>query len=112
DTVISNCTRSNFNEFVLFFFSSRSRHTIFSRDWSSDVCSSDLGTKNPGPEQGPGNHQQADRHQSQPAGDPAAQERLAERPADPAVTPGNAEQEKPGYPHPDETRLGGFPESL
>src|SRR5207302_6754970 len=27
---------------VLFFFSSRRRHTIFSRDWSSDVCSSDL----------------------------------------------------------------------
>src|SRR5690606_40667894 len=26
----------------LFFFSSRRRHTIFSRDWSSDVCSSDL----------------------------------------------------------------------
>src|SRR5690606_40363015 len=26
----------------VFFFSSRSRHTIFSRDWSSDVCSSDL----------------------------------------------------------------------
>src|SRR5690606_39715004 len=26
----------------LFFFSSRSRHTRFSRDWSSDVCSSDL----------------------------------------------------------------------
>src|SRR5690606_39741310 len=25
-----------------FFFSSRRRHTIFSRDWSSDVCSSDL----------------------------------------------------------------------
>src|SRR5690606_39913284 len=25
------------------FFSSRSRHTRFSRDWSSDVCSSDLG---------------------------------------------------------------------
>src|SRR5690606_39756766 len=24
------------------FFSSRRRHTIFSRDWSSDVCSSDL----------------------------------------------------------------------
>src|SRR5690606_40227705 len=24
------------------FFSSRIRHTIFSRDWSSDVCSSDL----------------------------------------------------------------------
>src|SRR5690606_20801226 len=27
------------------FFSSRRRHTIFSRDWSSDVCSSDLGIK-------------------------------------------------------------------
>src|SRR5690606_39730128 len=26
----------------LFFFPSRSRHTIFSRDWRSDVCSSDL----------------------------------------------------------------------
>src|SRR5690606_39480172 len=25
-----------------YFFSSRRRHTIFSRDWSSDVCSSDL----------------------------------------------------------------------
>src|SRR5690606_40225922 len=27
-----------------FFFSSRRRHTRFSRDWSSDVCSSDLTT--------------------------------------------------------------------
>src|SRR5690606_41150754 len=26
----------------LFFFSSRRRHTRFSHDWSSDVCSSDL----------------------------------------------------------------------
>src|SRR5690606_40225418 len=30
---------------VLFFFSSRRRHTRFSRDWSSDVCSSDLKEK-------------------------------------------------------------------
>src|SRR5207302_8267173 len=30
-------------EFSCFFFSSRRRHTRFSRDWSSDVCSSDLG---------------------------------------------------------------------
>src|SRR5690606_39824949 len=30
------------SELVLFFFSSRRRHTRFSRDWSSDVCSSDL----------------------------------------------------------------------
>src|SRR2546422_8262201 len=28
--------------FHLFFFSSRRRHTRCSRDWSSDVCSSDL----------------------------------------------------------------------
>src|SRR5690606_40125690 len=31
----------NADEFY-FFFSSRRRHTRFSRDWSSDVCSSDL----------------------------------------------------------------------
>src|SRR5690606_39980582 len=29
--------------FLSLFFSCRSRHTSFSRDWSSDVCSSDLG---------------------------------------------------------------------
>src|SRR5690606_40797604 len=28
--------------YAIFFFSSRRRHTSFSRDWSSDVCSSDL----------------------------------------------------------------------
>src|SRR3712207_9240528 len=28
---------------LLFFFSSRRRHTRYWRDWSSDVCSSDLG---------------------------------------------------------------------
>src|SRR5690606_40178774 len=27
---------------IVFFVSSRRRHTSFSRDWSSDVCSSDL----------------------------------------------------------------------
>src|SRR5438445_13680934 len=27
---------------VMFFFSSRRRHTRYWRDWSSDVCSSDL----------------------------------------------------------------------
>src|SRR5207253_5992818 len=30
---------------VLFFFSSRRRHTRWPRDWSSDVCSSDLNAK-------------------------------------------------------------------
>src|SRR2546430_17146856 len=29
--------------FFFFFFSSRRRHTRFDCDWSSDVCSSDLG---------------------------------------------------------------------
>src|SRR6266511_4156072 len=29
-------------KFLFFFFSCRRRHTRFSRDWSSDVCSSDL----------------------------------------------------------------------
>src|SRR3712207_7797500 len=30
-----------------FFFSSRRRHTRYWRDWSSDVCSSDLATLTP-----------------------------------------------------------------
>src|SRR5438876_3209225 len=29
---------------MFFFFSSRRRHTRWTGDWSSDVCSSDLGT--------------------------------------------------------------------
>src|SRR5689334_23604400 len=32
----------DFSEEVLFFFSSRRRHTRWNCDWSSDVCSSDL----------------------------------------------------------------------
>src|SRR5690606_40546189 len=36
-----NCYSSDYSD-VVFFFSSRRRHTRFSRDWSSDVCSSDL----------------------------------------------------------------------
>src|SRR3989442_2812430 len=31
---------------TIFFFSSRRRHTRCGRDWSSDVCSSDLGSIN------------------------------------------------------------------
>src|SRR5450432_3801021 len=33
--------------FFFFFFSSRRRHTRSDRDWSSDVCSSDLGQSIP-----------------------------------------------------------------
>src|SRR5256886_12151865 len=38
------------SDVFLFFFSSRRRHTRFDCDWSSDVCSSDLGrlAVNPG----------------------------------------------------------------
>src|SRR5690606_39333654 len=39
-----NCVLVAF--FFFFFFSSRRRHTRFSRDWSSDVCSSDLVPQN------------------------------------------------------------------
>src|SRR5215475_7476515 len=38
----SNSRSRNLGLSRLFFFSSRRRHTRFSRDWSSDVCSSDL----------------------------------------------------------------------
>src|SRR5438105_11016197 len=33
--------QSAIDEFYFFFFSSRRRHTRSTRDWSSDVCSSD-----------------------------------------------------------------------
>src|SRR5207249_9311988 len=37
--------------YVCFFFSSRRRHTRSKRDWSSDVCSSDLSTRPTRPSQ-------------------------------------------------------------
>src|SRR5258707_9733000 len=39
---------------VFFFFSSRRRHTRYWRDWSSDVCSSDLGLEGLSKEPVPG----------------------------------------------------------
>src|SRR3989449_5006174 len=36
------CVADRFYSIFFFFFSSRRRHTRCSRDWSSDVCSSDL----------------------------------------------------------------------
>src|SRR2546427_996139 len=38
--------------FFFFFFSSRRRHTRFDCDWSSDVCSSDLGAHAAVPDRG------------------------------------------------------------
>src|SRR2546429_310609 len=50
--------------FLVFFFSSRRRHTRCSRDWSSDVCSSDL----PGPRvRSPGIHRRGPGRGSGPA---------------------------------------------
>src|SRR5260370_34301558 len=39
----TTCCRELSQGLSLFFFSSRRRHTRFKCDWSSDVCSSDLG---------------------------------------------------------------------
>src|SRR6266536_3877068 len=36
------CYHTEHHVIRFFFFSSRRRHTISTRDWSSDVCSSDL----------------------------------------------------------------------
>src|SRR2546429_4439408 len=41
-TAVKSCSGTNAVFYVSFFFSSRRRHTRCSRDWSSDVCSSDL----------------------------------------------------------------------
>src|SRR5690606_41616283 len=52
-----------------FFFSSRRRHTSFSRDWSSDVCSSDLVREAQSAPQEGGGHdpvQLEPRHESRP----------------------------------------------
>src|SRR5690606_39693428 len=40
--VVNDIKMLCFSEKNQYFFSSRRRHTRFSRDWSSDVCSSDL----------------------------------------------------------------------
>ena len=43
DDESDGCSKINSSFFIfLFFFSSRRRHTRLRRDWSSDVCSSDL----------------------------------------------------------------------
>src|SRR5690606_39586741 len=43
----TNVLCNNVSLNVILFFSSRRRHTRFSRDWSSDVCSSDLAVGQP-----------------------------------------------------------------
>src|SRR5207249_11898627 len=47
--MVAECVDSQIGQKTLlcFFFSSRRRHTRSKRDWSSDVCSSDLGIAMP-----------------------------------------------------------------
>src|SRR6266542_6317344 len=60
---------------VPFFFSSRRRHTRCYRDWSSDVCSSDLGSAPaPGSAAAPGSAPAPDLAAG-PAGSPRSEER-------------------------------------
>src|SRR2546430_8435095 len=44
---ICKIMRASLYDLVVFFFSSRRRHTRFDCDWSSDVCSSDLPARPP-----------------------------------------------------------------
>src|SRR3712207_6960141 len=41
-STVSDVNSSMILYYIFFFFSSRRRHTRYWRDWSSDVCSSDL----------------------------------------------------------------------
>src|SRR6266536_6641571 len=45
--LILNSFLGSSDSLVFFFFSSRRRHTRSTRDWSSDVCSSDLAMRAP-----------------------------------------------------------------
>src|SRR5437870_13446342 len=56
----------------IFFFSSRRRHTRWPRDWSSDVCSSDLGAAEGRTGPAPGSVVRA---RAYPAGAPRSEER-------------------------------------
>src|SRR3712207_6927144 len=53
-----------------FFFSSRRRHTRYWRDWSSDVCSSDLSTHDRAQIERFGQEQLAPAEREELAGDP------------------------------------------
>src|SRR3989440_2795996 len=64
----------------VFFFSSRRRHTRSDRDWSSDVCSSDLGGR-----LASGRQPAARRSRLRPAGLAAPKDHPAARPERPAA---------------------------
>src|SRR5687768_17711523 len=67
--------------FFFFFFSSRRRHTRCSRDWSSDVCSSDLpGLSDAGPTQPHVVRRRSAAHQARDRAVQGARRRDAARP--------------------------------
>src|SRR5690606_28654921 len=83
---------------IFFFFSSRRRHTSFSRDWSSDVCSSDLSAV-----EATGGRRRAARPLSGSARDAGRLRRIAVATTVPAAS-GAALAPAPGYPEPPATR--------
>src|SRR5207249_8747027 len=91
------------NEVVLFFFfSSRRRHTRSKRDWSSDVCSSDLLRVLRHRGDACGLEQRERRH---PAGD-RRRERLAEKGTERAVLPSLDVARAPVVDRSEERRVG------
>src|SRR5207302_5487470 len=90
-----------------FFFSSRRRHTRFSRDWSSDVCSSDLNRPKPPV----GTDYSSERERRTPKGWAKGSKQALIRvdreqvlAVDPAVLPADAEFK--GYERSEERRVG------
>src|SRR5690242_21404209 len=86
--------------FFFFFFSSRRRHTRLTCDWSSDVCSSDLGEVADVEQASPVVHR---RERQRPAARNRAQQREEIRP-----DPGTVDERRPEHcqPRSEERRVG------
>src|SRR2546429_549484 len=94
---------TNYTEAILllwfFFFSSRRRHTRCSRDWSSDVCSSDLVPCKSAPRRG--NHVEY-RHPAQAA---AAAQAVARNTGEHGTNHGAHERGGNGKPFPERRKM-------
>src|SRR5690625_7282253 len=77
------------------FFSSRRRHTRWPRDWSSDVCSSDLARRGAGGRRPP-----------RGAGRPRDVDLSASRPGVEGGPQNGSRKEPPGRPRSEERRVG------
>src|SRR5690606_33741057 len=73
-------------------FSSRRRHTSFSRDWSSDVCSSDLTTRRLSPPWSRSPRTPSPRTSTPPRPDIAARPAMTERPDQSPITSPRSER--------------------